>query len=171
MGYLDYLRHGTKMFSKKINSYSTYGGDAVYMPDPDLVAWIYRAPTIALLLFVIAWGVSRRRSGAWVVGLVPAVIFYFFLQEVDEASGGEDRGTAGSGVDQFFSGVQIFPGDVGQRFGFVLQVMERTLHHPLVLPREAAIENRGITPLFASEGAGLVGAVMVDDGQLCRLCH
>jgi hypothetical protein len=52
-----------------------YEGEYAYSSPPeDLIPWINRAPTLALLLFVVAWGISRRRNGGWVVGLFPAVL-------------------------------------------------------------------------------------------------
>jgi hypothetical protein len=52
-----------------------YEGDYTYSSPPaDLVPWISRAPTLAVLLFVVAWGICRRRNSGWVAGLVPAVL-------------------------------------------------------------------------------------------------
>ena len=47
-------------------SYATYSGP---------VQWLDRILTVVtLVLFVAAWGVARRRTSKWVIGLVPTVI-------------------------------------------------------------------------------------------------
>jgi hypothetical protein len=50
------------------------GGYSYQQVPLDLLPWIVRLPVIATLLFVTAWGVSRRRQGSWVIGMVPAVL-------------------------------------------------------------------------------------------------
>ncbi len=40
-------------------------------PSPDVMMWIMRTPTLAVVLFVAAWGIARRRQSAWVFGLIP----------------------------------------------------------------------------------------------------
>jgi FtsH-binding integral membrane protein len=50
-------------------------GDYFYSSPPaDLLPWIGRVPAIALLFFVVAWGIARRREGSWAVGLIPALL-------------------------------------------------------------------------------------------------
>ncbi|MBS9535897.1 hypothetical protein KIH27_20135 [Mycobacterium sp. M1] len=57
------------MFSTKRYSY----GVAYHAPpSPEVMMWIYRAPLLATLIFVAAWGIARRRSSGWVLGLIPA---------------------------------------------------------------------------------------------------
>lgn len=57
-----------KMFSSK----QYYAGDWYPVPpSPDVMLWISRVPTLAVLVFVAAWGVARRRQPGWVLGLIP----------------------------------------------------------------------------------------------------
>lgn len=59
----------TAMFSSK----RYYGGISYSVPpSPDVLVWIYRTPTLAILLFVAAWGIARRQRPGWVFGLIPA---------------------------------------------------------------------------------------------------
>ncbi|MEB3052344.1 hypothetical protein KV112_21870 [Mycolicibacter sp. MYC123] len=57
-----------KMFSSK----RYYDGDYYpVLPSADVMQWISRTPILAVLLFVAAWGVARRRQSGWVLGLIP----------------------------------------------------------------------------------------------------
>lgn len=57
-----------KMFS----STRYYDGDYYpVLPSADVMLWITRTPTLAVLLFVAAWGVARRRQSGWVLGMIP----------------------------------------------------------------------------------------------------
>jgi hypothetical protein len=38
----------------------------------DLALWSQRAPAIAILVFIVAWSLARRRNSSWVLGLLPA---------------------------------------------------------------------------------------------------
>lgn len=49
----------------------TYEGYTYMQPPEDLLPWLHRAPALAVLLFVIAWGVARR-DNSWAFGLIPA---------------------------------------------------------------------------------------------------
>lgn len=57
----------TSMFASK----RWVGGYSYTEVPQDLLPWLYRAPYLAILLFVIAWGIARR-EGNWAAGLIPA---------------------------------------------------------------------------------------------------
>lgn len=54
-----------------------YGSYTYVAPPEDLLPWLVRAPYLAILLFVIAWGLARREGG-WGVGLIPASLLLWW---------------------------------------------------------------------------------------------
>lgn len=64
-----------KMFSSK----RYYDGDYYpVLPSADVMLWISRTPILAVLLFVAAWGVARRRQSGWVLGMIPAALLVWW---------------------------------------------------------------------------------------------
>jgi hypothetical protein len=61
-------------------------GDAALVmlaPYSDAILWADRGLTVVILmLFVSAWGISRRRSPVWVIGLAPALLIAILLDAV-----------------------------------------------------------------------------------------
>jgi hypothetical protein len=46
-----------------------------FAPASQTVTWVDRVLTVVIfVLFVSAWGISRRRRPVWIVGLVPTVV-------------------------------------------------------------------------------------------------
>lgn len=52
-------------------------GYSYMAPLADLLPWLSRAPHLAVVLFVIAWGIARRQ-GSWAVGLIPAALMVWW---------------------------------------------------------------------------------------------
>lgn len=67
----------------------SYGAYSYETPPTDLLPWIVRTPMLAIIIFVAAWGVARRRSGGWVVGLVPTglLVWYSIWYQEHESIG------------------------------------------------------------------------------------
>lgn len=54
-----------------------YGNYSYLAPPDDLLPWLSRAPALCILLFIMAWGISRR-EGSWFVGLLPAALLLWW---------------------------------------------------------------------------------------------
>ncbi|MEE6168620.1 MULTISPECIES: hypothetical protein [unclassified Mycolicibacterium] len=51
--------------------------------DTGLLAWVFAAVQVLIAVgYVVAWGVARRRSGIWAVGLTAAVVLDGIVQWV-----------------------------------------------------------------------------------------
>ena len=108
---------------------------------------------------------AGRQEDVVVQRLLLPVDGHFVLQEIHQAARGKDRGAARAGVDQFLAGVQVRARDIGQRLGVVIQIVEDALDQPLVLPGQAAEQNRGLLPLFPCEGPRFIGSVVSNRGR------
>src|SRR5581483_353075 len=62
----------------------------------------------------------------------------------------------------FFTGIEIFARDIRQGLGLVVEVVQRPLHHPFVLPRQSAKQQGRRVPLFASERPGTIRFIVFD---------
>ena len=81
---------------------------------------------------------ARGEVDIILVGLFLAVKRDFFLQEVHQTSGGENRGTARPDIDQLFAGIEIVASNIRQRLGFVFEIVQSALHHALMFPCQSA---------------------------------
>ena len=108
---------------------------------------------------------AGRQEDVVIQGLLLPVHGHFVLQEIHQAARRKDGGAACAGVDQFFAGVQVRARDIRQGLGLVIQIVEDTLDQPLMLPGQAAKQNRRLIPLFPGKGPRFIGSVVSHCGR------